>query len=60
MEKLETLFMVIVCAAIVALVIIGTVAVFKVGGILLGLYVLASVCIVAGFVFVFTQDICIG
>lgn len=60
MEKLVTLFMVIMCAAIVALVIIGTVAVFKVGGILLGLYVLASVCIVAGFVFVFTQDICIG
>ncbi len=60
MEKLATLFMVIMCAAIVALVIIGTVAVFKVGGILLGLYVLASVCIVAGFVFVFTQDICIG
>jgi hypothetical protein len=59
-EKLATLFMVIMCAAIVALVIIGTVAVFKVGGILLGLYVLASVCIVAGFVFVFTQDICIG
>lgn len=60
MEKLATLFMVIMCAAIVALVIIGTVAVFKVGGILLGLYVLASVCLVAGFVFVFTQDICIG
>lgn len=60
MEKLATLFMVIMCAAIVALVIIGTVAVFKVGGILLGLYVLASVCIVAGFVFIFTQDICIG
>ena len=60
MEKLATLYMVIMCAAIVALVIIGTVAVFKVGGILLGLYVLASVCIVAGFVFVFTQDICIG
>lgn len=60
MEKLAMLFMVIMCAAIVALVIIGTVAVFKVGGILLGLYVLASVCIVAGFVFVFTQDICIG
>jgi hypothetical protein len=59
-EKLATLFMVIMCAAIVALVVIGTVAVFKVGGILLGLYVLASVCIVAGFVFVFTQDICIG
>lgn len=60
MEKLATLFMVIMCAAIVALVIIGTVAVFKIGGILLGLYVLAAVCIVAGFVFVFTHDICVG
>lgn len=60
MEKLATLFMIIMCAAIVALVIIGTVAVFKVGGVLLGFYVLASVCIVAGLVFIFTQDICIG
>lgn len=60
MEKMTYLFMGILCLAIVAIVLIGTIAVFKVGGILLGLYTLSVIIVIIFFVIIGVKGICIG